>query len=533
MIENRVGRYFVAPVFVFSAASGMLGGCAVESASSENAELTSVEQRLEASVTYTFRSVSANKCLDVTDFSNADGANIQLWDCSGQAAQQFTLVSQNGGYFSIRNVNSGKCLDVWGRSTTAGANVAQYTCNGGTNQQFSVVDAGGGNVRFIARHSGMALDAWNWGTTNGTNIAQWNSTGADNQTFTATRVGGGTTQCTNVRPTGTEWDAATCDDWATQTSECDAAWMRDNHLCDQSCGRCSGGGGGGNGNPPSEDKFVGNITTNGAVRSDFANYWDQITPENEGKWGSVESTRDRMNWSGLDAAYNYAKSRGLPFKQHTLVWGSQQPNWIASLPASEQAAEVEEWIRLFCERYPDVDMIDVVNEPPPHTTPAYINAIGGTGATGYDWIIWAFRKTRQYCPNATLILNDFNVLRWQTDSFIRIANAVKGSGYVDALGAQSHGLETLPLSELRTNLNKLIGVGLPVYISEYDVNIANDNEQLRVFREQFSLFYESPQVKGITIWGYQYGSTWVPNSGLIRNGQFRPAMTWLMDYLDR
>jgi hypothetical protein len=45
--------------------------------------------------------------------------------------------------------------------------------------------------------------------------------------------------CTNVRPTGTGWDAATCDMWATQTTECNNSWMVDNHLCDESCGRCS------------------------------------------------------------------------------------------------------------------------------------------------------------------------------------------------------------------------------------------------------------------------------------------------------
>ncbi|MBO6075695.1 MAG: hypothetical protein J6P15_01005, partial [Fibrobacter sp.] len=31
-------------------------------------------------------------------------------------------------------------------------------------------------------------------------------------------------------------------------------------------------------------KFVGNITTNGQVRSDFGQYWNQITAENECKW---------------------------------------------------------------------------------------------------------------------------------------------------------------------------------------------------------------------------------------------------------
>ena len=36
------------------------------------------------------------------------------------------------------------------------------------------------------------------------------------------------------------------------------------------------------------NKFLGNITTMGQVRSDFDLYWDQLTPENETKWESIE-----------------------------------------------------------------------------------------------------------------------------------------------------------------------------------------------------------------------------------------------------
>lgn len=63
----------------------------------------------------------------------------------------------------------------------------------------------------------------------------------------------------------------------------------------------------------SDTKWVGNITQDTAVPADFASYWAQITPENEGKWGSVEQTRDNMNWSRLDTIYNFAKSNGIAF----------------------------------------------------------------------------------------------------------------------------------------------------------------------------------------------------------------------------
>ena len=56
-------------------------------------------------------------------------------------------------------------------------------------------------------------------------------------------------------------------------------WMHCNGVI--GFGTVSGGGGGG---PALPAFFVGNITTNGSVRSDFTQYWNQITPENEGKW---------------------------------------------------------------------------------------------------------------------------------------------------------------------------------------------------------------------------------------------------------
>jgi endo-1,4-beta-xylanase len=48
------------------------------------------------------------------------------------------------------------------------------------------------------------------------------------------------------------------------------------------------------------------------------------------------------------------------------------------------------------------------------------------------------------------------------------------------------------------------------------------------------MFYDHPSVKGITLWGYISGQTWVANSGLMSSsGQMRPAMSWLMSYLGR
>jgi endo-1,4-beta-xylanase len=298
------------------------------------------------------------------------------------------------------------------------------------------------------------------------------------------------------------------------------------------------GAGGTGGAPPPLAKFVGNIDTRGQMRSDFSMYWDQVSPENAGKWGSIEGTRNSMNWRGLDAIHDYAKQHNIPFKQHNFIWGSQQPGWIGGLSQADQKAEVEEWIRLFCERYPDTQLIDVVNEPPPHTTPSYTAALGGAGSSGYDWIVQAFKWAHQYCPNAVLILNDYNNIEYANDNShtIDIVNRIKNAGApITGVGAQAHACANLSASTIQGYIDKIASqTGLPVYISEYDLNIADDNQQKNVMQSQFTMFWNDANVKGITIWGYIVGSTWVTNSGLMTSsGTMRPAMTWLMSFLGR
>lgn len=290
--------------------------------------------------------------------------------------------------------------------------------------------------------------------------------------------------------------------------------------------------------PLATKKFVGNITTRGQVRSDFAKLWEQITPENEGKWGSVEASHNKMTWDGLDRAHEYAKQHGVIFKQHTLVWGSQQPSWLGAMSASQQRAEVEEWIRLFCERYPDVGLIDVVNEPPPHTKPVYMEALGGAGASGYDWIVQSFKWARQYCPNAVLILNDYNNIEYAKDAsnFIDIVKRIKAAGApIDAVGAQSHDVHKGTADAAKKYIDALYAAtGLPIYITEYDIDEGDDAKQAAVLKSQFTMFWDHSAVRGITLWGYVQGATWQANSGLMSDsGKQRPALTWLMEFLKR
>jgi endo-1,4-beta-xylanase len=300
-------------------------------------------------------------------------------------------------------------------------------------------------------------------------------------------------------------------------------------------GAVTGSGGAGDGGVVSVAKFAGNISTRGAILTGFAKFWNQFTPENEGKWGSVQPSQGTFNWAALDREYAFAQTNNIPFKQHNFIWGNQQPSWVNN--GNAQTA-VQTWMNTFCQRYPNTKLIDVVNEPPPHTTPAYINGIGGTGATGYDWIVNAFKWARAACPHAILILNDFNTIELSGDNtrIINIVNAIKAAGApIDAVGAQGHGASGMPTATVKGFIDKIAQqTGLPVYITEYDINVADDTQQKNIMQDQFTMFWNDANVHGITLWGYIVGATWETNSGLQQsNGAMRPAMAWLMQFLGR
>ncbi len=295
--------------------------------------------------------------------------------------------------------------------------------------------------------------------------------------------------------------------------------------------------------PPLADgqpKFLGcAYSTDQAPNFDF--YWNQVTPENAGKWGSVEGSRDNMNWIGLDAAYNLAKSNGLPFRFHVLIWGNQQPSWIENLSTEEQLVEIREWFEAVAERYPQIEYLEVVNEPlhdPPRGVGNgnYIDALGGDGDTGWDWVLNAFRMAREIFPSTTkLMINDYSIVNSSTNVFnyIKIIDLLKAENLIDAIGAQGHAFSTRgSAAEMKQNLDLLSGTGLPIHITEMDIDGPTDQIQLSDYQRIFSTFWEHRGVVGITLWGWRPG-LWRDAEGayiIFESGVERPALEWLREY---
>lgn len=289
------------------------------------------------------------------------------------------------------------------------------------------------------------------------------------------------------------------------------------------------------------NKFLGNITTRYQVNAgggvpEYYKLWNQITPENESKWGSVEGTRNQYNW-GSDTPFNYAKQYGFTYKFHALVWGAQYPNWFtSSLPVQERYNAIVKWFDEVKKHYPNLPMIDVVNEAVgmhQQGNPLMKESLGGGGKTGYDWLIKAFELAHERWPNAILIYNDYNTFQHDTDAYIELVRTLRDAGApIDAYGCQSHDVDNISKSDLQNAMKKIQdAVKIPMYITELDINVENDNQQKNQYASIFPVMWEAEYCAGVTIWGYVYGATWVDHSGLYKNGKARPAMNWLIDYM--
>ncbi|MGI4741345.1 MAG: endo-1,4-beta-xylanase [Janthinobacterium lividum] len=294
-------------------------------------------------------------------------------------------------------------------------------------------------------------------------------------------------------------------------------------------------------------KFLGS-TWSPTQLSNFTAYWNQVVPSNAGKWGSVEGTRNVYNWTDLDAAYALAKNNGYPFRFHVLTWGFQQPEWVRFLSPADQLAEITQWYAAAAARYPNIDFIEVVNEPT-NNTPAsprpsggnYINALGGNGATGYDWILNAFRLARQYFPNTRLMINEYSVENSATNAnrYLNIIKLLQRENLIDAIGTQAHSFSTygIPAATITSNLNLLGSTGLPLYVTELDIHgtlPANDDaSQLAEYQRVFPLYWENPNIKGMSLFGYLPTTDPAQASSYIAyaNGAQRSALVWLDNYV--
>jgi hypothetical protein len=114
------------------------------------------------------------KCVDVDAAGTANGTAVQLYDCNGTSAQQWTVGSDG----TIRAL--GKCLDVTGAGTANGTPTQLWDCNGSNAQKWSAT----GSQNLVNAGSGKCLDATGNTSANGTRLQIWTCGSGANQKWT-------------------------------------------------------------------------------------------------------------------------------------------------------------------------------------------------------------------------------------------------------------------------------------------------------------------------------------------------------------
>ncbi|MFD3943648.1 RICIN domain-containing protein [Streptomyces sp. NPDC058579] len=133
---------------------------------------------------FTVRVGHSGQCLEVADWSTANGAAVRQWPCTGGANQQWEILYYSAtpvGAFYYRNVNSGKCLEIggWGRNNGATAN--QWDCHYGMNQLFHNSSYLQTDPEFVW---GKCLEIADWSTQPGARARLWDCHYGGNQSLT-------------------------------------------------------------------------------------------------------------------------------------------------------------------------------------------------------------------------------------------------------------------------------------------------------------------------------------------------------------
>ncbi|WP_432994543.1 ricin-type beta-trefoil lectin domain protein [Dactylosporangium sp. CA-233914] len=120
------------------------------------------------------RGNESGRCIDIPSANPVDGARLQVYDCNGTGAQQWTIGSDN----TVRAL--GKCMDVAAAGTANGTAIQLYTCNGTNAQKFTLSAAGD----LVNLGANKCVDVAGHGTANGSQLQLWDCTGGGNQKWT-------------------------------------------------------------------------------------------------------------------------------------------------------------------------------------------------------------------------------------------------------------------------------------------------------------------------------------------------------------
>jgi endo-1,4-beta-xylanase len=205
---------------------------------------------------------------------------------------------------------------------------------------------------------------------------------------------------------------------------------------------------------------------------------------------------------------------------HNLVWHSQLPSWVSSLPASQVQSAMESHITTEVTHYKgEVYSWDVVNEP--FNDDGTLRQDVFYNAMGSGYIADALRTAHAADPNAKLYLNDYSIEgeNAKSDAMYSLVQSLKSQGApIDGVGLESHFILGQVPSSMLANMQRFAALGVDVAVTELDDRIqlpassANLQQQATDYATVVSDCLQVSRCVGVSQWGVGDADSWIPGT---------------------
>jgi GH35 family endo-1,4-beta-xylanase len=244
--------------------------------------------------------------------------------------------------------------------------------------------------------------------------------------------------------------------------------------------------------------------------------------ENALKWPAWESKRGYFQKAHTIETLRSFHDDGFFVRGHVMVWPSWRhlPDGVQKLKGTPDQDKIPQivldHIREVGTATRDVvDEWDVINET--RSNHDLMDVFGRE--IMIDW----FKAAREVLPTHDLFINDYSILNTPPGSanhktyMDTIRFLQEGGAPVTGIGFQSHLGGSLPsLDMVYESLEEFAALGLKMRVTEFDIDILDEDAQARYTRDFMTVLFSHPGVVGFQMWGFWEGSHWRPQGAMYR-----------------
>ncbi|RKS06587.1 endo-1,4-beta-xylanase [Nocardiopsis sp. Huas11] len=256
--------------------------------------------------------------------------------------------------------------------------------------------------------------------------------------------------------------------------------------------------------------------------------FSSLSPENQMKWEYLRPDQDTYDFTAADAIVEFAEDNGQVVRGHTLLWHSQNPEWLeeGDFSREELRTLLREHITTVVGRYSGrIHQWDVTNEIFLDDGELRTQDNIWIRELGPEIIADAFRWAHEADPSAELFLNDYNVdgVNAKSDAYYELAQDLLDQGVpLHGFSTQGHlSLDYAFPGDLEDNLRRFDELGLQTAITELDVRLTPDKrdrpsrdqllQQADYYRQALEACLNVEGCRSFTIWGFTDKYSWVPH----------------------